>query len=286
METNYHERVHHSTRIPAMIAILNQHNMKQYFPSDIVIPSHWHRSLEITLVENMEVYLRIGEQETKIENDFTCVNSGVVHSLRSGKMNSDARCIILIISYDFIRQHIPEFDNLYFDFNKVHDHTPLKQLYYHLQDMYLCSTPYAYLSITACLIEILRHLLEHYQSPREAIKDLTYRNQEQMKAVLSYVHEHYQEELTLQDTAKLFHISKEYFSRRFHRQVGKTFIDYVAGYRLYKAFDDVVHSDMAIQDIARKHGFYNVRSFIRRFHEAYDETPLKYRKQCQENDIK
>lgn len=278
MEEKIHERVEHPEQIPAMIAILDYKNLKQYFPSDIFIPSHWHRSLEITLIENAEVYLRIKDHETKIENDFTCVNSGDVHSLRAGILQKDASCIILLISYDFIKQHVPDFDHIVFDLHKCEDHTPLKQIYYHLRDLYVNQDQFSYLLITACILEILQHLLANYQKPRYDIKHKSSRNEDQIKQILTYVHNHYQEEMTLQDMALNFHMSKEYFSRQFHQNVGKTFLDYLSNYRLYKAYDDVIQSDMTIQDIARKHGFYNVRSFIKIFHEAYHETPLQYRK--------
>lgn len=279
MEDKIHERVQHSPKIPAMIGILDHQNLKQYFPSDIFIPSHWHRSLEITLIEHAQVYLRVKDKETIIENDFTCINSGEVHSLRAGVMKEDATCIILLISYDFLKQYVSDFDNIVFDLSIDKDHQPLKEMYYRLRYLYLQQDSYSYLAITACILEILQHLLAHFQTKRYDIKMKSSRNQDQIKQILTYVHEHYQEEMTLQDMAMQFHISKEYFSRQFHQNVGKTFLEYVTNYRLYKAYDDVVSSDMTIQDIARKHGFYNVRSFIKVFHVAYQETPLQYRKQ-------
>lgn len=49
-------------------------------------------------------------------------------------------------------------------------------------------------------------------------------------------------------------------------------------YRLYKAYDDIVHINESIQEISDKHGFSSVKSFIQFFSIKYHETPLKYRK--------
>lgn len=281
-----HESVKHNPHIPAMIAILDHKSAKEYFPSDIFIPSHWHRSLEISLIENIEVYLHIEGKKNLVKDDFTCVNSGVVHSLQAGTIHENSSCIILLISYDFIKQYYPDIDSIYFDLSLHEDHAPLKQLYYRLRDLYLLQDSYSYLAITACILEILNCLLKYYKAPLYEIKQYTSRNQQQIKDVLTYLHAHYQDAITLQDIADYFHVSKEYFSRQFHHYVGITFRDYLSNYRIYKAYEDIIHTDMTIQDIARKHGFLNVRSFITLFTKTYKDTPAQYRKKCQLNAMK
>ena len=78
MDKYYHERVTLKHQIPAMIAVLDQDEIEKQFPYGAFIPMHWHRSLEISLLENAEVVLQIGEKEYFIDNDFTCVNSGTL----------------------------------------------------------------------------------------------------------------------------------------------------------------------------------------------------------------
>lgn len=276
MKTYYHERVNHQDDIPALIAILDNKEIKKVFPSNPFIPSHWHRSIEITLIENAEVIFQIGEREYYIENDFTCVNSGIVHSLIANKVTEDVHCIILVLSYDFVKQYVPEIDNITFDLSLKKDHSDLKELYYRLEKLYIHQSKGSYLKITACLLEIISVLVESYQVNH--IKKSSVKNQEQIKEVLNYLHDHYQEELTLTSMADYFHMSHEHFSRQFHHYIGKTFRDYLSSYRLYKAYDDIITTDMTIQSIARKHGFLNVKSFIKVFYDTYHETPLQYRK--------
>lgn len=278
MTSYQHETVKFENRIPAMIAILNHDQIDHYFPTEIFIPAHWHRSLEISWIEHAEVILQIGEQETRIKNDFTCVNSGVVHSLSCGEIKEDSKCIILLLSYEFLKQYCPDIDDIYFDMNKQKDHRPLKQLYDKLEKLYQSKEAYHYLKVTACLLEILQLLMKDYMEYKTTKAIRLAKNQDKIQNVLTYLHEHYQEDLSLTMMADQFHMSREHFSRQFHYYVGKTFRDYLFSYRLYKAYQDIVQSDLSIQDIARIHGFLNVKSFIHQFTKVYHETPMKYRK--------
>lgn len=279
MEPYYHEQVMLNHQVPALIASLDKEEIEKVFPNDIFIPTHWHRSIEISLIENGEVSLQIGEKKQIIKNNFTCINSGVVHSLRGKSLTEDnVHCIILVLSYDFIKYFYPEIDDVVFDIPTDQEHQELKELYYKLETLNNNKNEYSYLKITACILEIITFLLERYQVVSENVKGKTLRNQEMVKEVLTYLHKHYQEEITLGSIASTFHISKEHFSRQFHYYVGKTFRDYLASYRLFKAYDDIINTDMTIQDVARVHGFLNVKSFIKIFTDTYHETPFQYRK--------
>lgn len=274
----YHESIKHHKHIPAMIAILDIVSIKHFFSTEIFIPSHWHRSLEISLIEKAEVILQIGEKEISVEDDFTCINSGVVHSLRCNRMDEHSSCIIVLISYEFLKQYCPEIDHIYFDLSLRQDHEPLKQLYTKLKKAYQKDDPYAYFDITACLLEILGLLMREYRVEKDDISLRSSKKQDQIKIVLTYLHEHYQEDISLSDMAQRYHMSKEHFSRQFHYYVGKTFRDYLSSYRLFKAYEDILHTDKSIQDIARTHGFVNVRSLIQQFARTYQDTPMQYRK--------
>ncbi|WP_195599224.1 helix-turn-helix transcriptional regulator [Longibaculum muris] len=283
MDNYYHEQVTLEKKLPAMIAVLNKNEIQKFFPHDVFVPTHWHRCLEICLLENAEVILQIGNQEYLIDDDFTCINSGVVHSLRARHIKENPHCLIVLISYDFMKTYYPDIDEVFFDLSLKENHDDLKKLYRRLEMLYLQQDQYTYLDINACLFEIFALLLREYKVNKQDIKRKSNKNQDQIKAILTHLHNHYQEPLTLNDMADSFYMSKEHFSRQFHYYVGQTFRDYLAHYRLYKAYEDIIHSDMAIQDIARIHGFSNVKSLIKLFHETYHQTPLQFRKKMSRN---
>lgn len=281
METVKYEKIVHSNQIPAMITILRKEEIHHFFQNDLFIPAHWHRSIEVSLIDHASVVLQVGKEKTVIENDFTCINSGVVHSLWGNSYDEEVHCIIVILSYDFVRKVYPNIDDVVFDLSIKKDHQDLRLLYQKLEKLYLHQNETTYLSIAACLLEILQCLLDNYMIPKDKTMRNSAKNQEKIKKVLSYLHDHYQEDLTLKSMAQHYSMSPEHFSRKFHNYTGRTFRDYLTNYRLMKAYDDIVNSDSTIQDISQKHGFLNVKSLIKAFSENYGETPLKYRKKRQ-----
>lgn len=278
MADYYHEDVTGEGKIPALMASLQQKEIQRFFPNEIFIPFHWHRSLELSLIENAEVILQVGQKELLIKNDFTCVNSGMVHALRGKTVNEDVHCFVLVLSYEFMKQYYPDIDQVYFDLSVKKDHDDLIEIYRRIEKQYLNQDQYSYLDITASLLELFSLLLREYKIDKPLKKIKSIKTQEQVKNVLNYIHNHYQESLSLTDIADQFYMSNEHFSRQFHHYVGQTFRDYLFSYRLYKAYEDVIHSEITIQDIARIHGFTNVKSFIKAFHDTYHQTPLQYRK--------
>ena len=281
MEEYNHEQVKREHNLPAMIAVLEAKDVDRHFSKDVFIPSHWHRSLEISLIENAEAVLQMDSREYCIKDDFTCINSGVVHSLHAKTIQEDSRCIIVLFSYEFMKTAYPHIDQVHFDLSLNKDHHELKQLYKKLEKYFIENDDYSYLNINACLLEIFSLLLREYKI--DNIKNSSYKGQYQIKDILTYLHSHYQEPLTLSEISTVFCMSQEHFSRQFHHYVGKTYKDYLMNYRLYKAYEDLIHTDKTVQDIARIHGFLNVKSFIKVFKDHYKETPLQYRKKMSRN---
>lgn len=273
----YHELVQHHPKLPAMIAVVEAKDIDEYFRQDPFIPPHWHRSIEMTYIEKATVELKIGNQESIIKDDFTFVNSGEVHSIRALSYNPQSRCIIVLISYDFILNQYPDFAYLTFDLHRHEDHQHLKEIFEKIAYYYQSNDHYHYLDIIACLYMLLSELLRNYQVIEHHIHK-KYETQDKIKEVLNYIHNHYQEELTLEQMADIFHSSKEHFSRLFHQTIGIPFSHYLTNYRLYQSMNDLISSKMSIQDIARVHGFANVSSYIHCFKKTYQATPLQYRK--------
>lgn len=283
---NKHEQVKLEKQLPAMIGVLDKETFHSYFIHDTFVPEHWHRSLELCLHENIEVMLRMENKEYYIKDDFTCINSGVVHSLSGSQVeeiSDNARSIVVLISYDFMKYYYPDIDNILFDLSLKENHDDLKKLYHRLEKLYTNQDEFTYLQINACLLEIFSLLLREYKVEKHSSYKKNYKKQEQVKNVLTYIQEHYQEDLSLSFMAEQCHMSKEYFSRQFHQFIGKTFKDYLSAYRLYKAYDDIVNTEISIQEIAMKHGFLNVKSLIKSFSDTYHETPLQYRKKMSRN---
>lgn len=99
----------------------------------------------------------------------------------------------------------------------------------------------------------------------------------QFTEVLQYIHEHYNEELSIEYFADRLNMSNGHFSRTFKEAVGEKYVEYIAKYRLMKAKQFLLQTDMKIDDIAEQVGYWGRNSFIRTFRKYEGITPAKYR---------
>ena len=101
---------------------------------------------------------------------------------------------------------------------------------------------------------------------------------DKIKAVLSYIDEHYSESISVEDMAALCFYSKSYFMKFFKECMGTSFISYLNDYRLEIAAKMLLAADDNILDISSACGFDNLSYFTRSFKKKYGVTPGKYRK--------
>lgn len=95
--------------------------------------------------------------------------------------------------------------------------------------------------------------------------------------ILAYIHEHYDKELSIEQFAGTMNMSVGHFSRVFKEEVGEKYVEYIAKYRLAKAKELLLQTDLKIDDIAAKVGYWGRNSFIRMFRKYEGITPAKYR---------
>ncbi len=100
----------------------------------------------------------------------------------------------------------------------------------------------------------------------------------EVQKMIDYIEEHIQENPTLDSISQLFHYSKFYCSRQFHRIVGMTLKQYLAGRRLYHATIQVRDTKKSIIDIALDCGYSSQGALTRAFRYTYGCTPVVYRK--------
>lgn len=280
IKTTY-EKNQMDDKLPVRILLFDDTEHSQLRIADLnstvqqFVPPHWHRSIEMTYVMKGVLNLKSSDYTGKIlPGEFLLVNSGVLHEISNDPSN-DVEIIVFIISYDFLKETIPNFDEVGFDIkSRTDSYQELSQLFIEIRSLYLRNERYDYLKIRARLLEIIsilmdKHLIDYAQDSK---------NHLHAREVLDYIHENYSSDLKLNDVAKKYHVSREHFSREFKKNIGITFSDYLMNYRIYQAFADIVNSKDTIQEIALRHGFPSTKSLITQFKRKYDLTPSAYRK--------
>ena len=99
-----------------------------------------------------------------------------------------------------------------------------------------------------------------------------------MIEIMNYIQANYID-VTLDDLAEKFFLSKPYLSKYIKEKSGMTFGDLVKKIRMKKARALLKSSSMTVENIALSVGYQNVEHFNRLFKKAYDMTPVQFRNQ-------
>lgn len=106
----------------------------------------------------------------------------------------------------------------------------------------------------------------------EACKDA------RMIEIMNYIQANYID-VTLDDLAEKFYLSKPYLSKYVREKSGMTFGELVKKIRMKKAMALLKSSNMTVESIALSVGYQNVEHFNRLFKKAYNMTPMQFRNQ-------
>ena len=104
-------------------------------------------------------------------------------------------------------------------------------------------------------------------------------NEESMiEKIVSYINEHIEEDLPLDQIAKELNYSKFYMARTFADQTGCTIYKYIQGQRLTQAARKLVETRKPIVEIAYEARYNSQQAFTLAFGRYYQCTPQAYRR--------
>lgn len=97
-----------------------------------------------------------------------------------------------------------------------------------------------------------------------------------MNNIKSFVEDHFQRAISLDEIADWSNLSKEAFCRYFKAKTQLTFLEYLNQYRVSQAKKLLMH-DVSIAEVAVQSGFESLSYFNRVFKKIVGENPSKYR---------
>ena len=92
-----------------------------------------------------------------------------------------------------------------------------------------------------------------------------------------WVRRHYTEDAALEDAAASMGMSPYYFSRQVKAATGKTFLEFVTDYRIQRAKQRLLSTELPISDIGRAVGYPDSNYFTKVFKRTVGCTPSAYR---------
>ena len=142
------------------------------------------------------------------------------------------------------------------------------------QEPYQAITALSYLAQVLVLLNRLS--LQQSNDMPAAAPDSTVYN------VLSYINEHYSENLSLDDLANRFFISKYHLAREFQKLVGTSVHRYIIQKRLVMA-KQMLSSGAPSSEVYQSCGFGDYSNFYRAFRSEYQISPKEYVARLKEN---
>jgi len=244
------------------------------------VSRHWHRSLELLLVLEGELDIGVDAQSWHLKSDdILLVNASTMHSLHS------SGAVLIAVQINPEKFIVPG-DNpvdLYFECNSQNR-----------------AHPYGYAALKSLIAQMLKQgtgigaaadyhhqalaytffatLVENFSVDRERSESASRKQLDRVKRILTYINDHYQDNLTLQQVAEVEGLSVPYLSMFFEKQMGINFSSYYSNLRLEHASEDLAETNDSIETIALRNGYAEPHSFIRAFKKHFGVLPSVYRK--------
>ena len=94
--------------------------------------------------------------------------------------------------------------------------------------------------------------------------------------VLDYIHQHYREQISLDDLARISNFSKYHLCKKFKEKTKTSIINYILMVRIDKAKELLLQNQDRIFVIAQKVGFNDTSYFNRIFKKVTGYTPKEF----------
>lgn len=113
--------------------------------------------------------------------------------------------------------------------------------------------------------------------PKYEASRIQLNSQIRIQKMLSYIYEHYAENVSLGDISGAANISRSEAGRCFNTYIGCSPIDTLIRYRLHVAHSLLNETTLTLQEISCDCGFHSVNYFSRQFRKTYGYSPGKNR---------
>ncbi|WP_425330877.1 GH39 family glycosyl hydrolase [Anaerosalibacter bizertensis] len=251
---------------------------------------HWHNLIEILLVLEGTVEVRIGGEDYYLkEDDFILINCNELHSTKRTK--DDNILLALQINPDFFKDYCPEINKIKFDCKSFNTSKEEQKKFDFIRRyigkivLELNKKTKGYkLRIGSYLYLLGDYLINNFEydildNDKEELRDSDIFR---LQRIADYVNGNIDKKITLKEIAEKEHISYYYLSHFIKDKIGMSFQEYLNYMRLNRAVIMLKNTNNSITEISNDSGFSNISFFNKIFKENYNCTPTEYRKQIKD----
>ncbi|WIG34038.1 helix-turn-helix transcriptional regulator [Bacillus toyonensis] len=285
MGIEYEQINYHSKTLPIQWIVHDIETARPY------APPHWHEALEVSFtVSGIIEQFNIEFQDYRTEpGDILLINSTEIHQFKT-TITEDSKALTIFIPYDLLASLIPNFEyqRFYchptdgtFDRQKVKElQRILYAIFYSIENAYSELEQINLLSLTYQLIyQLTDKWMYQVEDSNRALADV--KGRKRLAPIITYIQEHFNLDLSLNQIATEFKLSPYYLSKLFKKELGITVMTYVQLVRTQEAQKLMLFTDKPIYIISDLVGFKNEKSFRKNFVETFGITPKQYQLQQQ-----
>lgn len=249
---------------------------------------HWHNEVEIILVLQGSVNIRVGNEIfTLKENDLILINRNEIHN--TSKTEEDNILLALQINPEYYSAHYPQIEKMVFDC-KSFQYGKDEQKRFDIVRHYLAQIVWEFnkkregyqlrigsmvYTLAAYIVENFGYTLINDEKAESISKDIV-----RIQSIIDYINENLENKVTLKEIADNQELSIYYLSRFIKKNIGMSFQEYLNIVRLDKAVNLLSNPNKTITEVSYESGFPSTKSFNKLFKDEYDLTPTEYRKKC------
>lgn len=262
------------------------------------VPWHWHKPVELFYMESGSLEYDTPEGKMLFPaGSGGMVNSNILHMTRA--MSRTEKNIQLLHIFDasliageqgsrieqkyitpFVTASQAELIPLYPD--NAEEKKILKLIYeaFHISDSELGFE----MKLREALSEIWLRIFGLFRSVWEK-KGVQNKSNDKIKLMMIFIHEHYQEKISISELAAAAYLSERECFRVFHDCLHMTPVEYIKSYRLQMACQMLARGQEPVTVISHACGLGSSSYFGKVFREYAHCTPSEYRRKWQDCDV-
>lgn len=236
---------------------------------------HYHNNYEIYYLTSGKCWYFIDEKSYHLTSgDIALIPKGVIHKTNYETPNH-SRMLINCSDYyipESVIELIPKIP--YFTIPTA-SRTLVNEIFDIIQNEYHSQNRFSEDTIKSKVYELLLFIARE-----NALRENEKNESAIVEKAVKYIHKHYADNLSLSDTAKYCFVSDEHLSRKFKKETGFGFNEYLNIYRLKKA-DIWLRNDpkAKISEIAINCGFNDSNYFSKVYKKVYKISPKDAKKE-------
>ncbi len=258
--------------------------------TDFIIPWHWHEELELGYIqEGASKIITIDAEYTVHQGDGFFINSNVLDMKKNAAPGERTLEINHIFHPIFLSGHFKSrFEKKYLT-PIINDHRIEVHIIRRgqrisdkiLTDLHRLKELQSHKNIEFQTRNILSEtwllLLEDIQLNYKKSKRSKFEQPDRIRSMLSFIHNHYKDKITVAQVADAVGISEREAIRSFRKSLDQSPIEYLISYRLNEAKKMLLNSNVSITEICYQCGFSDSSYFGKVFRKAYGITPKEFR---------